>query len=261
MSYPIFRNCHLYNNPGLIASDDFPVRVRLNRTNFEIPGTPRSIGLFAELNKASSELHAILEHMEESDVMKIAFDVDGVVLKSIDVILERINQVTDRNLTSKDLASWDLEPLGINTTTLFDAVDHMYAEPMIEPYSQAVQVLSKIYHATGEPLLFITGRPNPKTALRHLEALPWNPTVPEMVVTGGDRDKLPYLVERRVDFIVEDDILHLGEYLSEGIGVGLMLQPWNRKTEVPVTQRFTGWEEVELWFNEISRKGKLSGLS
>jgi hypothetical protein len=193
--------------------------------------------------------------------MKIAFDVDGVVIKSIDLILEHINKVTDRNLTTDDLATWDLEPLGIEPTTLRDAVEYMYAEPMIEPYNSAVHVLSKIYHATGEPLLFITGRPNPKTALRHLEALPWNPTIPEMIVTGGDRDKRLYLAERQVDFMVEDDTLHLGAYLSEGIGVGLMVQPWNRKTKIPVTERFGGWIDVERWFAELSKNGGDPGAS
>lgn len=193
--------------------------------------------------------------------MKIAFDVDGVVIRSIDLILEHINKVTDRSLTPDDLAMWDLEPLGIDTATLRDAVDYMYAQHVIEPYNAAVQVLSKIYHATGEPLLFITGRPNPKTALRHLEALPWNPAVPEMIVTGGDRDKRLYLAENKVDFIVEDDILHLGAYLSKGIGVGLMLQPWNRKAKIPVTEKFDGWRDVERWFSEVSKNGNLSGLS
>jgi hypothetical protein len=193
--------------------------------------------------------------------MKIAFDVDGVVIKSIDLILEHINRVTDKNLTPDDLAAWDLEPLGIDTGTLHDAVDYMYAERVVEPYNAAVQVLSNIYHATGEPLLFITGRPDPNTALRHLEALPWNTTVPEMIVTGGDRDKRLYLAERKVDFIVEDDTLHLGNYLSAGIGVGLMLQPWNRKTKIPVTKRFDGWTDVERWFTEVSKNGRLFELS
>jgi hypothetical protein len=193
--------------------------------------------------------------------MRIAFDVDGVVIKSIDLILEHINKVTDRNLTPDDLSAWDLEPLGIDIPTLRDAVEYLYAQPVIEPYEAAVQVLSKIYHATREPLLFITGRPDPTTALRHLEALPWNPTIPEMIVTGGDRDKRIYLSENNVDFIVEDDTLHLGKYLSEGIGVGLMLQPWNRKTKIPVTRRFDGWTDVELWFRGLAGNGNHSGLS
>lgn len=187
--------------------------------------------------------------------MKIAFDVDGVVIKSIDLILEHINKATGRGIAPADLSSWELEPLGLDASILRDAVDYMYAEKKIQPYSGAVSVLSKIYRGTGKPLLFITGRPDPETALRHLEALPWNPTVPEMVVTGGNRDKRVYLAEMMVDFIVEDDPRHLGDYLSEGIGVGLMLQPWNRKTEISVTERFDGWTDVERWFTELSANG------
>ncbi|HMK35619.1 MAG TPA: hypothetical protein VK463_11160 [Desulfomonilaceae bacterium] len=187
--------------------------------------------------------------------MKIAFDVDGVVIKSIDLILDYINRATGSTLTPDDLSSWDLEPLGLDLKTLGKAVEHLYAEPAVEAYRGAVQVLSTIYRETGKPLLFITGRPNPETALRHLEALPWNPRVPEMIVTGGNRDKRVYLAEKKVDFIVEDDPRHLGDYLSTGVGVGLMLQPWNRNTNLPVTRRFDGWADVERWFSEIADNG------
>ncbi len=182
--------------------------------------------------------------------MRIAFDIDGVVLKSIDVILQHINDATGRDIKPDDLAGWELEPLGLDTETLRDAVHYMYSQPSIEPYSDATKVLSKIYREKKSPLLFITGRFDPKTALRQLEALPWNPTIPEMVVTGGNRDKRLYLSEQSVDFIIEDDIAYLKDYLKLGIGVGLMVQPWNRSTKIPVTKRFNGWGEIEKWVLE-----------
>ena len=180
--------------------------------------------------------------------MRIAFDIDGVVLKSIEIILEHINGATGRNLTPDDLFCWDLEPLGLDLGTLKDAVNHMYSQEIIEPYDGALKVLSRIYRATGEPLLFITGRHVPETAQRQLEALPWNPTVPEMIVTGGNRDKRHYLSREQVDFIIEDDVEYVKHYLDSGIGVGLMLQPWNRRSELPVSVRFQGWKDVDQWF-------------
>jgi hypothetical protein len=180
--------------------------------------------------------------------MKIAFDIDGVVLRSIDVILDHINQTTGRNLRTEELAAWDLEPLGLDLRTLHEAVEYMYAMPKIDNYTGAAEALSYIYRITGEPLLFITGRARPETAQRQLEALPWNSTMPEMIVTGGNRDKRQYLAESSVDFIVEDDPAYLQAYLDQGLGVGLMLQPWNRSISVPVTARFHGWEDVERWF-------------
>ena len=184
--------------------------------------------------------------------MKIAFDIDGVVLKSIDVILERVNEITGRNIKPDDLHGWDLEPLGLDTETLRQAVYYMYALPMVEAYSGAVKVLSRIYREKKAPLLFITGRYDPTTALRQLEALPWNPTIPEMIVTGGHRDKRAYLAEQSVDFIIEDDIAYLPDYLELGIGVGLMVQPWNRCTDIPVTKRFQNWTDIEDWVLERS---------
>jgi hypothetical protein len=195
------------------------------------------------------------EREEEFSPMRIAFDVDGVVLKSIDVILGHINDKTGRNLTPDDLAAWDLDPLGIDLRTLGAAVDHMYSLPRIEHYEGAVRVLSTIHTISEEPLLFITGRLNPDTARRQLEAMPWNPTVPEMVVTGGDRYKLDYLHRHHVDFIVEDDLKHVEEYLEAGFGVGLMLQPWNCNTAIPVTERFSGWRDLERWFINVAPAG------
>jgi len=186
--------------------------------------------------------------------MRVAFDVDGVVLRSIDLILDQINRMTGRNLSPDDLFAWDLEPLGLDIHTLREAVQHMYSQRHIEPYEGAVGVLSRIHGLTGEPLLFITGRSHPETALRQLEALPWNPTAPEMIVTGGNRDKRQYLAETGADFIIEDDPEYIREYLAAGLGVGLMLQPWNRRSPVPVTRRFKGWSDVEKWFLSLDSK-------
>lgn len=187
--------------------------------------------------------------------MKVAFDIDGVVLRSIEVILDLINKHENRNLTPEDLSSWDLEPLGLRPSTLRDAVDHMYAQPHIEPYDGAVKALSRIYRTSQEPLLFITGRADPSTAHRQLEALPWNPTAPEMIVIGGNRDKRSYLAERNVDFIIEDDPKHLTDYLFLGMGVGLMLRPWNRHLPIPVTERFQSWDHIETWFQTLMLHG------
>jgi uncharacterized HAD superfamily protein len=186
--------------------------------------------------------------------MKIAFDVDGVVLKSIDVILEYVNKKTGRNIKVDHLTTWDLEPLGLDLKTLWEAVDHMYTSPRVEPYSRAMEVLLRIHLTTKEPLLFITGRADPETAQRHLEALPWNSSMPEMIVCGGNRDKREYLIQNSVDFIVEDDVRHIDDYLKAGFGVGLMVRPWNRSAATSVTARFESWAEIERWFMSIWRK-------
>lgn len=193
----------------------------------------------------------IIPRDRSCSAVNIAFDIDGVVLKSIEVILARINHTTGKNIRPADLKSWDLEPLGLDVPTLKDAVDYMYAQPRIEPYEEAPGVLSKIFHCTGKPLLFITGRIDPETARRQLQALPWNPTIPDMVITGGDRDKRTFLTATGADFIVEDDPHHLGDYLEVGIGVGLMVQPWNRHVDIPVTERFCGWRDLENWFMRL----------
>lgn len=180
--------------------------------------------------------------------MRIAFDVDGVVLNSIEIILDHINRSTGRSLTGDDLDNWELERLGIDADTLWNAVDYMYSLPYITPYNRAIETLSKIHRLTGRPLLFITGRRDPATALKQLEALDWTGEVPEMVVTGGDRRKTRYLAECEADFIIEDDTEHLLEYIDNGVGVGLMMRPWNRSSVLDGPHRFRGWREVENWF-------------
>lgn len=183
--------------------------------------------------------------------MKIAFDIDGVVLNSIEVILEHINQAMGRTLTVDELVSWELEDLGVDFKTLWAAVDYMYHQPRVEPYLGALETLTKIHKETGEPLLFITGRRDPGTALRQLSALDWDGDMPEMIVTGGTRDKRNYLVENAVDFIIEDDVQHFRDYLEAGVGVGLMVRPWNRKASVPVSRRFEGWHDLWEWVREV----------
>jgi hypothetical protein len=184
--------------------------------------------------------------------MKIAFDIDGVVLNSIEYILEHINRVKGSSHTTADLLSWELERLGIDSETLWNAVDYMYEQPRIEPYEGAADVLSRIHRATGEPLLFITGRRDPHSARRQLEALEWNPTLPRMIVTGGTRDKRAYLSDNRVDLIIEDDVEYAQHYLNVGIGVGVMLRPWNSRTTIPVTKKFRDWAHLGQWFDSLS---------
>jgi hypothetical protein len=190
--------------------------------------------------------------------MKIAFDVDGVVLQSIDVILEYVNMKRGGRLRPEDLTGWDLEPIGLDTRTLHEAVEFMYAQVLVDPYPGAVEVLSRIHASTGEPLLFITGRHRPETALKQLEQLQWPDSTPEMVVIGGDRDKRDFLRDTSAAFIVEDDTMYLQHYLDSGVEVGLMVQPWNRSSRVPVTRRFHGWTDVESWFGEIPGNGGVS---
>lgn len=187
--------------------------------------------------------------------MKLAFDVDGVVLKSIDVILDHVNGATGRNIAPGDLLTWDLDPLGLSPEVLRDAVEYMFSMNSIDPYEGAVETLERIYEVSRVPLLFITGRFDPNTARRQLEALSWKNSIPEMFVIGGSRDKRDFLRESNANFIIEDDELHLGDYLSAGIGVGLMLQPWNRNCKLPVNARFDGWSEIEVWFKKNVRQG------
>ncbi len=182
--------------------------------------------------------------------MRIAFDVDGVVLQSIDIILEHINNFTGKGIPSESLLTWDLEPLGLHPELLKDAVNYMYSMASIAPYDGAVDTLERVREITKAPLLFITGRSDLGSARRQLESLPWNGKPPEMIVTGGSRDKRVYLRETGAEFIIEDDELHLGDYLTEGIGVGLMIQPWNRSCKAPVTERFNGWTEIDRWLVE-----------
>ena len=46
--------------------------------------------------------------------MKIAFDVDGVVLNSIELILDRINETQGTAMQPEKLFTWDLEAQGLD---------------------------------------------------------------------------------------------------------------------------------------------------
>ncbi len=184
--------------------------------------------------------------------MKIAFDVDGVVLNSIELILDRINEKKGTALQPDQLFTWDLEAQGLDFATLRDAVHHMYSQPYIGPYEGAVEVLSRVHRVTGAPLLFITGRSDPDSAEKQLRVLPWKGTPPEMVVIGGNRDKRPYLSDVGVDFMIEDDPEYLKDYIDMGIGVGIMLRPWNYTVSIPSARTFGSWPDLQKWFLETN---------
>ena len=75
--------------------------------------------------------------------MRIAFDVDGVVLQSIDIILEHINNFTGKEIPSESLLTWDLEPLGLHPELLKDTANYMYSMESIAPYDGAVDTLER----------------------------------------------------------------------------------------------------------------------
>lgn len=186
--------------------------------------------------------------------MKIAFDIDGVVLQSIDFILDHINREKGLNITPDELFTWDLDEIGVDSETLRKAILKMYTLPIVKPYTRAEEVLSLVHQKTKEPLLFITGRSDPQTAAIQLEKLSWNSNAPQMVVTGGNRYKMPYIQETEAEFIIEDDPEHLEAYLDAGIGVGLMIRPWNRNCSIPVNERFESWDDVEKWFLSLKQQ-------
>jgi hypothetical protein len=184
--------------------------------------------------------------------MKIAFDVDGVVLESMEIITKYINQATGGHLAPADLAAYELGQLNIEVEILRGAIAYLYGLPSVPAYDGAQQTLEFIHRCREEPLLFITGRREPESAFRQLRALDWGGKPPEMIVTGGTRNKTAYLKDLGVDIILEDDPMHLEEYLDAGVQVGLMVRPWNAHIALPVTHRFHGWNDVREWFMGVA---------
>ncbi len=210
-----------------------------------------TVSLLCENHKSCANQDNFLEHFGN---MKIAFDIDGVVLQSIDFILDHINEEKGLKITPDELFTWDLDAIGVDSETLRKAILKMYTLPVVKSYTRAEEVLSLVHSETREPLLFITGRSDPRTAAIQLEKLPWNSKAPQMVVTGGHRYKMPYIQETEAEFIIEDDPEHLEAYLDAGIGVGLMVRPWNRNCSIPVNERFESWDDVEKWFLSLKQQ-------
>ena len=93
--------------------------------------------------------------------MKIAFDVDGVVLNSIELILDRINEKKGPRCSPTNFSrgtlrhrGWTLRPSEMPFTT-------WPRSPTSGLTRGAVEVLSRVHRVTGAPLLFITGRSDP----------------------------------------------------------------------------------------------------
>ncbi len=187
--------------------------------------------------------------------MKIAIDLDGVLVDIITPLLEFHNEIEGTNHSKEDVDNfvlsefWNLTPEETEERVHHfyetDSFRNLHPEPEAK---QAVQELSEEHE-----LCIVTSRPveveeetrrwieeHFPDAFDHIHFSD-NPTLS----TNDARSKAEICSEIEADVLIEDAVEYAEECSREGIEVFLLDKPWNQKEELPDRIiRVHSWGEV-----------------
>lgn len=192
------------------------------------------------------------------DPSSLAFDIDGVVADTMSLFLDITREDYGiANLKYEDLTCYELSecvdlPEHVLHEALGKLLDGNYHHTL-KPISGAREVLTRLGRMHGR-LLFVTARPHAGPIARWMaELLPLHPEAIEIVTTGGFEAKVEVLLDRGIDFFVEDRLETCYVLDSAGITPILFRQPWNRQ-EHPFTE-VGGWDDLEMLFDTPRIRG------
>ena len=188
----------------------------------------------------------------------LAFDIDGVVADTMNLFLDITREDYGiQGLKYEDLTCYELSecvdlPEHILHEALGKLLDGDYRHTL-KPISGAREVLNRLGQLHGR-LLFVTARPHLGPIARWMgELLPSHKDTIEIVTTGGFEAKVEVLLDRGIDFFVEDRLETCYVLYSAGITPILFKQPWNR-LEHPFTE-VGGWSDLEMLFDTPAVQG------
>ena len=178
------------------------------------------------------------------DPATVAFDVDSVIADTMGLFLDiarehfGINSIRYEDFTSYELTTClDLDPQIVSA--IIDRIQTGQYAATLKPIADAPDVLSKVGR-NHRPLRFVTARPYPGPINDWLhETLAMGPSDTEIIATGSYDGKVAVLLERDVEFFVEDRLETCYSLQAAGITPILFKQPWNRKPH--------SFIEVETW--------------
>jgi uncharacterized protein len=191
--------------------------------------------------------------------LSIAFDIDGVVADTMRLFLDitrhdyGIDDLNYEDLTSYELSECLDMPAEILKEALAKLIDGNYAYPL-KPIIGAREVLTRLGKLQGG-LLFVTARPHVGPIAAWMEELlPLSADTIDIVPTGGFDEKVQVLLDRGINFFVEDRLETCYVLKSAGITPILFKQPWNRR-EHPFTE-VEGWSDLDILINHSEGQGK-----
>jgi uncharacterized protein len=174
----------------------------------------------------------------------VAFDIDGVVANTMRLFIEiaRDKYQID-GLRYSDITDYDLTAcLDLEESEVYGIAQHIfdgsYDTPLL-PIDGAPDVLKRLSRFDA-PVLFITARPYPGPMAKWIKTAVGLETADcEIIATGSFEKKAEILLDRSIEWFVEDRLETCFLLDQAGIKPIVFRQPWNRKPH--------SFVEVESW--------------
>lgn len=157
---------------------------------------------------------------------KVAIDIDGVVCDIVPRMMARLRkqgyEVVTPNKYEFDIKGCE-DPDKLRKETFFNVIRDESA--FIRPYLDAPDAVLRIGIRVGD-ITFLTARDvalrsETETWLRH------HFSIPHSVVSKKSADKVPYLIQNKFDFFIEDRLSTANQAAEAGIETFLVNQLWN----------------------------------
>ena len=164
---------------------------------------------------------------------EIAFDIDGVFADTFRVFVHKARKDYGYHFSYEDITEYEFMSIidmdeQISEQIIQTLLDYPL-ESGIEPLDGAVDVLTTLSGAG--PLLFVTARPNKAPILKWVQhqLFEVDTNSIHLETTNTHKEKLPILLENKVNYFVEDRLETC--YLLQEVPIIPIVfqQPWNRK--------------------------------
>lgn len=178
----------------------------------------------------------------------VAFDIDGVIADTYDVIRIALKQEFGINFPKNEHRSFYFDVPNASSKDVIRVIDKCMIEDFndVKPLGDSIYILKRVFLMTRKPLLFVTARPE---ACRE-GTISWlkkylGRFVDFNVILTENKPKTRVLLDLNIELFVDDRYKTINE-LSNIIDMPLMLNsPWNEGRPTPQnTVRIDDLEEV-----------------
>lgn len=179
--------------------------------------------------------------------MKVAFDVDGVVVDIQPKIIRVINEQLGRSLQVSDIDQWDYKvTVGHKASRIAWAVidsptlyDDLYAD------AGALAAIKRLKDS-GHDVIFVTSATagHASSKLRFLTSRKCNSIPLRDIYFAHDKGAIDF------DYLIDDRTSTVESLRGRAI---LWDQPWNRNDAKKTTPRLKSWEELVTVVNQLAR--------
>lgn len=167
------------------------------------------------------------------DKNAIAFDIDGVLVNTMELILHLVQKRTGKDYSMCQFTEYDVSQcLDISPETAYEIYMDIMSDDYnhhLEPIPGAKKVMQKLAQ-TADEILLVTARHelgNFKQWLCNALEIPENKV--KMIGTGSFEAKLEVLRDHGKTAMVEDRLETCHILAAGGITPFVFVQPWNRK--------------------------------